>query len=152
MQPPANLTISPLTDATVLSQLAAEAMADGHRMVARLIDEWITGENRFDKPGEQSYLATLDGIVCGVCGLNIDPFAGNEKIGRVRRLYVARAFRRRGIGSALMQRLLTDARGRFSELQLRTHDPIACSFYEALGFIPVAGTTTCTHRRTLQSE
>ena len=118
-------------------------------MVARLVEQWLAGQNRFDKPGERSYLATRDGQVCGVCGLNIDPFAGDEKIGRVRRLYVSAAMRRRGIGTAMMQRLMRDAAGRFKELHLRTNDPRASAFYLAIGFAPVAASEHCTHSRLL---
>jgi GNAT superfamily N-acetyltransferase len=144
---PTTPAISPLTDPSVLTVLAAEAMADGHRMVARLIEEWTNGENRFDRPGERSYVVTMDGRVCGVCGLNVDPFADGDRVGRVRRLYVSAAIRRRGLGSAIMQQLTRDAASHFRELHLRTHDPRASAFYEAIGFIPVKDAEYCTHRR-----
>jgi hypothetical protein len=38
-----------------IAALAAEATAEGHGMVARLVEEWATGVNRFDKPGERCY-------------------------------------------------------------------------------------------------
>jgi GNAT superfamily N-acetyltransferase len=144
-----NIHIQPLTDPMQLSPLATEATADGHRMVARLIEEWITGENRFDKPGERTYLASLDGQICGVCGLNIDPFAGDINVGRVRRLYVSASVRRQGIGSVLIERLVGDAMGHFRELHLRTHDTGASAFYESVGFMPVVAMEQCTHRRSL---
>jgi GNAT superfamily N-acetyltransferase len=143
------LVIAPLTEPAALVPLAAEATADGHRMVARLIDEWATGENRFDRPGERAYLAAWNDRICGVCGLNIDPFADDDGVGRVRRLYVCAALRRRGVGSALVRELCRDARGRFRELQLRTYDPRAAAFYEAIGFTPVAAVEHCTHRRSV---
>jgi GNAT superfamily N-acetyltransferase len=146
---PANLTISQLTDPTALSSLAAEATANGHRMVAHLIDEWATGENRYDKAAERLYCASLDGQICAVCGLNIDPFAGDNRVGRVRRLYVSAFARRRGIASAIVHRLLQDASGHFRELHLRTFDPQACAFYESIGFIPVREVEHCTHRLSL---
>jgi GNAT superfamily N-acetyltransferase len=144
-----NLSIRPLTDPTQLMALAADATADGHRMVTRLIEEWFTGENRFDKPGERSYIASLDGRICAVCGLNIDPFAGDINIGRVRRLYVSGSVRRRGIGSAIIAQLVGDALGHFRELHLRTYDARAAAFYEAVGFTPVHAMEQCTHRRRL---
>ncbi len=118
-------------------------------MVTRLIDEWSAGENRFDQPGERSYVVTINNQVCAVAGLNIDPFMSDDAVGRVRRLYVSSALRRRGIGSAVMQRLVRDATGRFDRLHLRTRDANACAFYEAVGFTPVAGVEHCTHRRSL---
>ncbi len=117
-----------------------------------LVEEWSTGENRFEKPGERSYIATLDGQICGVCGLNVDPFAGDSNVGRVRRLYVSSSFRRRGIGSAIMQQLVRDAAGTFRELHLRTYDAAACAFYEAVGFTPVKEVEHCTHRRSVIVE
>jgi GNAT superfamily N-acetyltransferase len=146
---PGVLRIAPLTNPADLVALAAEATADGHHMVARLIDEWASGANRFDRIGERAYVATWDGQVCGVCGLNIDPFAGDDAVGRVRRFYVSAALRRRGIGSAMMRRLVGDATRRFRELHLRTRDPRAAAFYESLGFTPVAAIERCTHRRSL---
>jgi GNAT superfamily N-acetyltransferase len=144
---PTNLIIQPLFDPTLLVALAQEAQAHGHRMVQRLIDEWIAGENRFEKPGERSFIATLDGQICGVCGLNIDPFAGDKSVGRVRRLYVSASARRRGIASAIMEQLVKDAHGTFRELRLRTLDPGASAFYQAIGFTPVHGIENCTHRQ-----
>jgi ribosomal protein S18 acetylase RimI-like enzyme len=91
-------------------------------------------------------LVAIDGRVCGVCGLNVDPLAGSERVGRVRRLYVSAAVRRRGVGSAMMRQLMHDAARRFDELRLRTHDPRAAAFYEAIGFTPVGDSQQCTYR------
>lgn len=146
---PANLIIQPLRDPFVLTDLAIEAQANGYRMVQRLIDEWIAGENRFEKPGERAYLAVLDGQIRGVCGLNIDPFANDNRIGRVRRLYVSTSARRRGIASAIMRQLVGDAQGRFAELRLRTLEADASAFYQAIGFSPVKEIENCTHRQFL---
>jgi len=142
-----DLIFDPLRDMRVLSDLAADASADGRRMVARLIEDWEQGRNRFDQPGESAYVAKLNDQVCGVCGLNRDPFAQAATVGRVRRLYVAVRHRRQGIGSALVMRLMEDARGDFAWMHLRTHDPVAAAFYEAIGFERVAGNAECTHRR-----
>jgi len=146
---PSTLAIQLLTDPAALASLAVEATLSGHGMVTRLLAEWSTGENRFDRPGERSYIAMLDGNICGVCGLNVDPFAGDGSVGRVRRLYVSTAVRRRGVGSAIMAQLMRDALGRFRELNLRTHDAGASAFYVAVGFSPVSGVHHCTHRRSV---
>jgi GNAT superfamily N-acetyltransferase len=135
--PPSPPAILHLSDPTRLAGLAADAEADGRRMVSRLIAEWSEGINRFDRPGERAYLALSEGRVVAVCGLNIDPYANDPLIGRVRRLYVAVAQRRRGVGSALMNVLADEARRHFRMLHVRTHDAEASAFYEALGFTRV---------------
>jgi N-acetylglutamate synthase-like GNAT family acetyltransferase len=144
---PDELTIDLLDDPQVLADLAADARADGRAMVGRLLQEWNDGRNRFDRPGEKAYVARLNGRVCGVCGLNRDPFARAERVGRVRRLYVSVTDRRSGVGSAILKRLMADARGVYEWMHLRTHDKEASAFYEAIGFEPVRDDVECTHRR-----
>src|SRR5688572_23329529 len=136
-----------LGDPTILSDLAAAAEAEGWRMVSRLVAEWADGRNRFDRPGEHAYFAILDGRAVGVCGLNVDPFASDPAVGRVRRMYVAAAHRRSGVATAMMRQLLDDARGHFRTLHVRAPEGGACAFYESLGFTRVAGDRNCTHRR-----
>lgn len=132
-----------LVDPTLLDALARDADADGHRMVSRLIEEWE--RNRFDGIGECAYVARAE-VIVGVCGLNVDPFARNPTVGRVRRLYVSRSHRREGIATQLVQKIVSHALGNFRELHLRTNDPVASMFYEAMGFEKVDGIEECTHR------
>jgi GNAT superfamily N-acetyltransferase len=142
------MAIRPLTDPAVLADLAADAEADGWRMVSRLIAEWADGGNRFAAPGERAYMAvSIDGRPVAVGGLNVDPFANDPTVGRIRRLYVARARRRGGVASALMKKLSDDAAEHFRMLHLRTSSPEASAFYEAIGFMRVVGDPNCTHRR-----
>jgi GNAT superfamily N-acetyltransferase len=141
------VVIEPLTDLEQLTLLAADADADGQTMVARLIREWREGRNRFSAAGERVYVAKRGERVCAVCGLNRDPYAGDDAVGRVRRLYVSAAERRRGIGRAIIERLMADAGDVYSWIHLRTHDARAAAFYEANGFEPIAGNTDYTHRR-----
>ena len=83
------------------------------RLVRRLVDEWRDGSNRFDRPGEALFGAWLDAQLVGVGGLNIDPHAGDPRVGRVRHLYVLVAARRRGVARALLAEIISAARGRF---------------------------------------
>jgi GNAT superfamily N-acetyltransferase len=128
-----------------LADLVAESERLGFRFVRRLRDEWAAGVNRFDRPGEALFAASLDGRVVGVCGLNADPYASDPRVGRVRHLYVLVAYRRAGIGRRLVAEVVTAARGTFDRLRLRTDDPDAARFYERLGFRPRAGLEHCTH-------
>ena len=144
---PADLVIEPLTDLEQLTELEADANADGQTMVSRLIREWRDGRNRFSAAGERAYVAKRGGRVCGVCGLNRDPYAGDDSVGRVRRLYVSARERRLGIGRALIDRLMADAGGVYSWIHLRAHEHAATVFYEANGFERIADNADYTHRR-----
>ena len=117
-----------------LGALVAESEQQGFHFVRRLVDEWTGGANRFDRPGEVLFVARVGGDVVGVCGLNVDPYAGDPKIGRVRHLYVLVPHRRSGIGEQLVADVVEAARGRFERLRLRTTNLTAARLYERLGF------------------
>src|SRR5580704_17872728 len=83
-----------------LAELIAESQQTGFGMVRRLVEEWDTGANQFAQPGEVFLAAMTGPRIVGVCGLNRDPYVESSdmllRVGRVRRLYVLTAFRRRG--------------------------------------------------------
>ncbi len=119
-------------------------------MVSRLISDHRDGSNRFNAAGERLYIAEADGRVLGVCGLNLDPYVADASVGRVRRLYVSVAQRRLGVGSVLVDQVVSDARGTFARLRLRTYDPIAAAFYVSRGFGQVGDDEFCTHQIALE--
>jgi GNAT superfamily N-acetyltransferase len=128
-----------------LRTVIADSEAQGLSFVRRLDEEWAGGVNRFDRPGEALFVA-CDGInVIGVGGLNVDPYANDIAVGRVRHLYVLSAYRRRGIGERLVTTIVDAARGRFQTLRLHTSNPDAARLYERLGFARHADATHCTH-------
>ena len=131
--------------AACLRALIAESEHAGLGFVRGLADEWASGANRFDRPGEALFIARMTDRVVGVCGLNIDPYAATPEVGRVRHLYVLQAYRRLGIGRRLVIEVIGAARGRFGTLRLRTENPSAAAFYERLGFLRSAGAPDCTH-------
>ena len=138
--------ISPLRGPDLdLDALVADSEQAGLRFVRRLVEEWASGANRFDRVGEELFGAWVDGRVVGVCGLNVDPYTAEEGVGRVRHLYVLSAFRRRGVGRRLIAAVIEAARGRFGELRLRTGNPEAARLYEAIGFQPSGRAADCTH-------
>lgn len=145
-----DVTVSRPPDAECLIGLAADAEADGHRMVTQLIAEWRDGSNGFRRPGESLYVASIRDEVVGVAGLNVDPYVDDPRTGRVRRLYVAVEHRRHAVGSLLVSRIIGDARRAFDLLRLRTRNPEAAAFYESHGFVPVVGDDICTHRLVLR--
>jgi GNAT superfamily N-acetyltransferase len=128
-----------------LAPLVAESEHEGWRFVRRLADEWASGTNRFDGPGEVLFVARVDGSIIGVCGLTADPYTTDEATGRVRRLYVLRSYRGSGIGGQLVRAVMAAATGRFQRLRVRTRSPEAGQLYQRLGFQPVAGVADCTH-------
>ena len=125
--------------------LLAESEKAGLRMLRRLADEWASGANRFDGPGEALFGARIGRELAAVGGLNVDPYAAGPRVGRVRHVYVLEPWRRAGIGGQLVTEIIEAARGRFDRLQLRTQNPAAARLYERLGFRPRADVAHCTH-------
>ncbi|AMS17591.1 acetyltransferase [Pseudomonas chlororaphis] len=113
--------------------LEAEAVTEGFRFLTRLVAEWQNGSSRFDQPGECLLGAFRNGQLIAIGGLTRDPYAGPD-IGRLRRLYVARAARGRNVGKALVQRLLEHAAQQFCVVRLSTDTPEGAAFYLRCGF------------------
>ena len=134
-----------------LAALIAESEAHGLRLVRRLADEWATGVNRFDRPGEALFVAGDARQIVGVGGLNVDPYAGNPTVGRVRHLYVLTSYRRLGIGERLVAEIVAAARDRFQTLRLSTSNPEAARLYERLGFRR-ANAADCTHVMAISAQ
>jgi GNAT superfamily N-acetyltransferase len=141
------IVISRLSDVPPepLAVLIADSERAGQRFVRRLADEWASGGNRFDRPGEMLFAAWRERQLVGVCGLNVDPYAGVPRVGRVRHLYVLSTCRRLGIGRQLVERIIETARGQFDRLRLRTFNPDAARLYERLGFRRRDDVADCTH-------
>ncbi len=131
--------------ADCLDALIAESEQYGLRFIRRLAEEWTSGANRFDRPGEALFVARIAGQMVGVCGLNVDPYTAKLNVGRVRHLYVRLMYRRLGVGQHLVTEVIKASRGRFDSLHLRTENPAAAQFYERLGFRRCVGVDHCTH-------
>lgn len=131
-----------------LAPLVEESEREGFRFLARLRREFDDGTNRFDAPGEALLGCHRGAELVAVGGLNRDPYSPEPRVGRLRHLYVSPAFRRRGVGRALVDALVAAARPHFGVLLLRTDTPAAARFYEARGFAAVASPHS-THRMVL---
>jgi GNAT superfamily N-acetyltransferase len=128
-----------------LDDLAADATADGHRMLDVLREDWATGALRFDGPGEALLGAYAAGALLGVAGLSRDPYVREGPAGRVRRLYVRRSSRRHGVGRALLAAAVEAGReGGWPRLRVRAPAE-AFAFYEACGFLRAVGEVSATH-------
>jgi GNAT superfamily N-acetyltransferase len=128
-----------------LEQLVQSSLAEGSRFVEVIRNQWNSGVNRFAKPGEAFFVAHYRDSLAGVCGLNRDPHSADPAVGRLRRLFVSRPFRRRGIGRALVLHTLAFAREHFSLVRVRTDTPEADLFFRALDFSPVLSPQDATH-------
>lgn len=114
-------------------------------MLFRLEENWVNGSNQFNAPGEKLLGVLSNGMLTGVCGLNIDPYDSQRRVGRIRHLYVGYEYRRQQTGSLLLSRLIEEADEWFD--YLNTHAPQAAfHFYERAGFIPISDVERVTHR------
>ncbi len=120
-----------------IDDLRLEAGEEGYNFLDRLVEDWLNGENRFDGPGEVFCGTIEDGIIVAVGGLNRDPFLANPEVGRIRRVYVRRGWRNRGVGEALVRWLLAEARKSFRSVRLRAENAGAARLYERIGFAPI---------------
>lgn len=120
-----------------LAAILRESRDEGFRFVERLVHEWESGANRFSQPGELLLTLRRGPSSLAVCGLNVDPFARSESVGRLRHLYVAKAWRRQRWGSRMVRVIASQASPRFRLLRLRTHSKAAAAFYVRLGFCEV---------------
>lgn len=131
-------------------ELRSQSMAEGFNMLRRLEENWLSGDNRFDRPGEKLIGAYIDGLIVGVCGLNIDPFTQATGTGRLRHFYVDTGWRNRRVGSGLLSEILKDA-GRWFDF-INTNAPSsAFTFYERAGFVALSGMDKATHQLCLRN-
>lgn len=130
---------------TELKPLIKDSQKEGIMFIRRLIDEWITKTNCFERNGEVLLIAKDDSKLVGLCGLNIDPYYRVSKLGRVRHLYVLSSRRRQGIRTILIKNTIKQARQNFDLLNLRTNNPEADRFYLAQGFQRSHERPECTH-------
>lgn len=130
------ITISEITDLSRfdLTEMITESKLEGHRHIQKLADHYASGENRFDQPGEVLLGAFDQNQLVGICGLNREPFSAQGNLGRVRRMYILKGYRRLGLGKRMIHEVLHRAEGEFDELVLRAGTKAAGMFYLALGF------------------
>lgn len=137
-------TLQRLNDLEPIAPLLPLAKEEGFRFLDRLVREWAQGAVCFDGEGEAFYGVWEGSILVGVGGI----LRMKKGLGRISRVYVHPAWRRRGVGLALMQLLIEEGKGCFGELVLRTTTPEGAAFYESLGFVKESelGEDLATHR------
>lgn len=133
-----------------LDGLVAAAEAEGLEFLRRVRDG-VTRGVAYTEAGESVFEARSGAGLIGLCGLTRDPYTAVPDTGRVRHVYVLPAWRRRGVGAALVEAALAAARERFRVVRLRAIDRRAAAVYERLGFESVATEPESTHRLALDT-
>lgn len=118
-----------------ISHIRNMAEQEGYNMLNRLVTEYNSGENRFDKEGETLIGYIVDGMVVALCGLNIEPT--NNKCGRIRRLYVVPPYRSQGTGTELVNHLIEFARKYYKGVVVNIGNLPVDNFYQSTGFTSV---------------
>ena len=103
-------------DLAQVEPILRASQREGFRFVARLCEEWVSGVNRFEEPGEALFGVFVGSDLVGVGGLNRQ----SKATGRLRRFYILPAYRRQGWGRCLLRHILTHAADHFVCVVLRT--------------------------------
>jgi len=125
-----------ITDGNIggLHSLVEESKRVGYDFLQRTIDDWYSGANKFDRPGEKLWGLFIGNELIGIGGLNVDPYSQTPKVGRVRHLYIREDRRRAGYATLIMNKIMEEAGYNFTVLRLFTDSTGASAFYEKLGF------------------
>jgi GNAT superfamily N-acetyltransferase len=113
--------------------LLSEGEASGFRFLRRLVNDYEDGSNRFDATGEALYCITINQQLAGIGGVN----AFHSRIGRIRRFYILKEYRRHGIGALLLEAIERHAQNHFERLELFTDSEAGSAFYQQCGYIQV---------------
>jgi GNAT superfamily N-acetyltransferase len=104
-----------------LDSLVKQSKEDGFRFVERLINDYKIGSNTFNHFGEGLFgVFNEEGVIVAIGGLNKDPFSNEQYIGRLRRFYVDKEYRRNGVGSLLVKKIIEEAKRYYKILVLHT--------------------------------
>lgn len=118
-----------------LESVVKQSKEDGFRFVERLINDYKNGSNTFNQIGEGLFgVFNEEGVLVAIGGLNKDPFSNEQYIGRLRRFYVDKEYRRSGIGSLLVKKIINEAKRFYKILVLHTDTDQADQFYSSIGF------------------
>ena len=75
-------------------ELVAESQEQGHDFIRKMKVDWDAGKNRFQLENEVLFgLFDSQDRMLGVGGVNVDPYANDPSIGRVRHVYVLQEYR-----------------------------------------------------------
>ncbi len=118
-----------------INHLVKESKEEGFNFLLKLINEYESKRNTFRKTGECLYGIFRKEKLIGIGGLNQDPYTKDNKIGRLRRFYILKDYRRKGLGRILLERIISDAKIYFNIVVLRTDTEQGDRFYTSNGFV-----------------
>lgn len=113
-----------------ISKLVLESKQEGFRFLHRLVTEFEDESNMFNGSGECLLVVKEGGNILAIGGLNI---YGTDT-GRLRRVFVSKQYRNKGIGKALIGALEHHAAKSFKNVVLYTDNVLAAKFYERCGY------------------
>jgi GNAT superfamily N-acetyltransferase len=114
--------------------LVQESKDEGFNFLIKLISEYENKINTFNKTGECLYGIFQGERLIGIGGINENLYTEDNKIGRLRRFYIAKDYRRKGLGRLLLGRILSDAKIYFTIVVLHTDTEQGDQFYTSSGF------------------
>jgi GNAT superfamily N-acetyltransferase len=116
-------------------ELEADAIADGHTHLSRLSSEFVKSPTMF----HQIFAALVGSTLAGIGAITDEPASTRQPTWRMRRLYVHRNFRRRGVANAIADALLRVAAREVGRVTVHAGSDEAARFWELMGFDRVEG-------------
>ncbi|MEN1937862.1 GNAT family N-acetyltransferase [Paenibacillus sp. 102] len=93
-----------------ITHLVEESKKEGFNFLIKLVNEYRNKTNIFNKKGECLYGVFQGEVLIGIGGINQDPYTKAKAVGRLRRFYISKAYRRKGIENLLLKKILSDAK------------------------------------------
>src|SRR5438128_2689816 len=83
--------------------LLAESQSEGHELLTRFVKALANGSERYDGITAHYLAVWREGELIALGGIAPDYYLTDPTIGRLQHVYVARAYRRVGVGAALVR-------------------------------------------------
>ena len=115
--------------------LKADAEIDGHLHIGRLAMEIENTPTMF----HAIFAAYVDDRLVGIGAITSEPCPTPEPALRMRRFYVGREFRRRGVARMLASALLMETSGKVRFVTVHAGSEQAALFWQKIGFRPDPG-------------
>jgi GNAT superfamily N-acetyltransferase len=119
-----------------VASLAAHAGQEGVRIVSVVRERWEDESERYEGRGEMILAAVADDEVVGIGGLSQCPHVDGAL--RMRRFYVAPAWRRQGVARSIAEELIATGHAYSDLLTCNAQASAAAGpFWESVGFVAV---------------